>query len=368
MHAMNALPRLKRTLLFAGVFALLAMVFVPMPMDHGRGGGYRLIFDTSNTGIAFFQLLINVVFAALAGAIVASLPKRVLIAIGVCIAIAAAVIGETARVKHCWMLAQDYEGYAESWLSAANYKRPDEAARRARQWFLDAASNWRLAWQFDKAEQAKRKANDAAARMETIRQEAEAEVTRRAKQEELASREKEFSRQWEINAQRVMDAYPELRYENSLYSQAMRKVLSGNAVYSQRVDGFEQAYKIIVKQLPPPTGEAMPTSEFYGLLERLKVDVTPLPISTAPNAGIDLWQWKEEEKLIHDPIDYQRGKWTTGSGEAFVAAKFFERNLGDRKAELDALADQLGAQKRYTLIEKQKRDSIWWVRVFLYKR
>jgi hypothetical protein len=63
-----------------------------------------------------------------------------------------------------------------------------------------------------------------------------------------------------------------------------------------------------------------------------------------------------------------RGKWTTGAGQAFVVAKFFERNLGDRKADLDALADQLGAQKRYTLIEKQKRGGVWWVRVFLYKR
>jgi hypothetical protein len=37
--------RLRRTLLFAGVFALLAMIFVPMPRDHGRGGGYRLIIN-----------------------------------------------------------------------------------------------------------------------------------------------------------------------------------------------------------------------------------------------------------------------------------------------------------------------------------
>ena len=67
---------------------------------------------------------------------------------------------------------------------------------------------------------------------------------------------------------------------------------------------------------------------------------------------------KEEEKPIHDQIDYQRGKWTTGAGQAFVVAKFYERNLGDRKADLDALADQLGAQKRCTLIEKQKRGGI----------
>src|SRR2546430_6800664 len=72
--------KLRRTLLTAGVFALLAMVFVRMPTRHG--GGYRLILDTSDTSIAFLQLLVNVVFAALAGTIVANLSKRALYVIG----------------------------------------------------------------------------------------------------------------------------------------------------------------------------------------------------------------------------------------------------------------------------------------------
>jgi hypothetical protein len=76
----------------------------------------------------------------------------------------------------------------------------------------------------------------------------------------------------------------------------------------------------------------------------------------------------EEENLIHDSIDYQRGQWTTNWGKAFVMAKFFERNLGDGKGDLDALANQLGAQKHYVLIEKQKRGGVWWVRVFLYRQ
>jgi nucleoid-associated protein YgaU len=114
---------------------------------------------------------------------------------------------------------------------------------------------------------------------------------------------------------------------------------------------------------------------------------TPEPrkyVSTDPNAGFDpdvylasksgakdifdLVQWKEEEKLIHDRIDYQHGSWPTDIGEAFVFAKFFERNLGDRKAELDALAHQLGAQRRYTLIEKKKQGGVWLVLVFLYRQ
>ena len=81
--------KLRRTLLTAGVFALLAMVFVRMPTRHG--GGYRLILDTSDTSIAFLQLLVNVVFAALAGTIVANLSKRALYVIGGCIAACIAV-------------------------------------------------------------------------------------------------------------------------------------------------------------------------------------------------------------------------------------------------------------------------------------
>jgi hypothetical protein len=73
-------------------------------------------------------------------------------------------------------------------------------------------------------------------------------------------------------------------------------------------------------------------------------------LSTDPNAGFDpdsylarksgakdifdVVQWEEEEKLVHAPIDYQTG--TTGTDSAYVVAKFFERNLGDRKPELDA--------------------------------
>src|SRR5437867_1888478 len=65
------------------------MVFVPMPTRHG--GSYRLILDTSDTSIAFLQLLVNVVFAALAGTIVANLSKRALYVIGGCIAACIAV-------------------------------------------------------------------------------------------------------------------------------------------------------------------------------------------------------------------------------------------------------------------------------------
>ena len=62
------------------------MIYVPTPHR-----GYRLIFSSADTSIAFFQLLVNVVFAALLGAILVTIfvriPKRALYATARCIPI-----------------------------------------------------------------------------------------------------------------------------------------------------------------------------------------------------------------------------------------------------------------------------------------
>ena len=74
---------MKKTLIFATIFALLAMIYVPGAMHTYRGdnvgGGYRFIFDQYDTSIAFFQLLVNVLFASGLGALLAQVPKRFLI-------------------------------------------------------------------------------------------------------------------------------------------------------------------------------------------------------------------------------------------------------------------------------------------------
>jgi hypothetical protein len=110
------------------------------------------------------------------------------------------------------------------------------------------------------------------------------EAKRKEDLERRLAQEREFDRQWRINARKVMDAHPELRYEDSLYSLAMKKILSSNPVYSKRVDGYELAYKVIRKQLPAPSGAFMPTAEFYSLLENLKTDVAPaMPVVPKQN-------------------------------------------------------------------------------------
>ena len=68
--------KIRRTLLTAGVFALLAMIYVPTPAKPYHAAHYRFVFSQDDTSVAFFQLLVNVVFAALLGAILAAIiPK-----------------------------------------------------------------------------------------------------------------------------------------------------------------------------------------------------------------------------------------------------------------------------------------------------
>src|SRR5215831_13439994 len=63
--------RLGPVLFTAGVFALLALIYVPKAYY-----GYRLIFSQEDTSIAFFQLMLNVGFAALLGAILATIAQK----------------------------------------------------------------------------------------------------------------------------------------------------------------------------------------------------------------------------------------------------------------------------------------------------
>jgi hypothetical protein len=238
---------LGRTLFIAGVFALLAMIYVPTPHR-----GYRLIFSQGDTSIAFSQLLLNVGFAALLGAILA-ISKRARWASGCIVLVAIACFVAAGIGKRAWLKAEAEERYAD-----ASFVPPYSANEivRAQEHFRNAAVNWRLALQVEKAESAEARASGAAIEMNAT---------------QMRVAREEFTRQWKINADRVVESHPELGYENSLYSRAITKVLNSNLIYSQRVDGFELAYKVIMRQLPPPGG-LLPETEFYRLLDHLKTD------------------------------------------------------------------------------------------------
>jgi hypothetical protein len=135
-----------RTLLTAGVFALLAMIYVPTPHR-----GYRLIFSSGDTNIAFFQLLVNVAFAALLGAILATIiPKlpwwawRWIIGIAVISLLCIGAVAWRNFTEAAADRARFDEEFADSQLA---YHYPDAAKFTLR----NAARNWQLALRFDEA-------------------------------------------------------------------------------------------------------------------------------------------------------------------------------------------------------------------------
>ena len=139
-----------RALLTAGVFALLAMIYVPTPAQRFVHPGYRFIFSSEDTSIAFFQLLLNVGFAALLGAILAAIvpniSRRTLLLTAGCIAVVALGVGVFAFCQAAAIRAQVDEKNGEEVLVL----NPTDL-----QWtltkFRNAATNWRLALRFDEA-------------------------------------------------------------------------------------------------------------------------------------------------------------------------------------------------------------------------
>jgi hypothetical protein len=157
---------MRRTLFTAGVFALLAMAYVPTPHQ-----GYRLIFSQRDTSIAFFQLLVNVVFAALLGAILATiipkivtgvrrLPKWVWRGIGGIALIALFSVGAVAWWKFTEAAQRD-ERYANE-LFRGRHDVFNQAV--AEFYFRNAARNWRLALRFSEARRVENRIKETEAR------------------------------------------------------------------------------------------------------------------------------------------------------------------------------------------------------------
>jgi hypothetical protein len=300
--------RLRRTLLFAGLFALVAMVFVPSPRS-----GYRLIFDTSDTSVAFFQLLLNVTFAAVAGAIVANLSRRAVLGTVRIVAIIVLVLvgwaGFSVFRGQMEAKAESEEQAAESQIKNGDFEAAKEhllnaskywwwygwwnGARDARERAFDQQKMKKRAAVFlaqknevrasellektrnpfglfdrppnisdEKRKEAKQLLLDAAESWHNAGNTAEEQRVRAWEAKEPAvdpektrfAQEEKFNRQWMINAQKVIDAHPELRSQDSLSTdfQRLLQILQNNSVYWERVDGFEYAYKVMTKQAPEP--------------------------------------------------------------------------------------------------------------------
>ena len=115
------------------------MIYVPKAMHTYQGsnvgGGYRFIFDQRNTSVAFFQLLVNVLFASGLGALLVQVPKRFLIIGAMTVAVYVAVTSVTAVIcndrgndlirQHKYAEAAQAYHQAAIWWRAA--LRPDQA-------------------------------------------------------------------------------------------------------------------------------------------------------------------------------------------------------------------------------------------------
>jgi hypothetical protein len=136
------------------------MIYVPAPSQKHpfSRAHYRFIFSQDETGIAFFQLLVNVAFAALLGAILATivpkiatgvrrLPKRVWLGLGGLVLIALLIAAGVAW-SNLTEAAQRDERYADE-LLRARHDVFDQVV--AKSYFRNAAYNWRLALRFDEA-------------------------------------------------------------------------------------------------------------------------------------------------------------------------------------------------------------------------
>jgi hypothetical protein len=144
----------------AAIGALLAMSMVPY-VTRGRAGyhGYLPIYEIGGKAdVNVAQLVLNVSFAALAGALAANLPRRAVYLIAACLSVAAIATGIVAVVRiseasvvraQQSAVARAYsdERYADQLLRFARFQSPlqQEDVKKAKLYLLHAAENWNIA-------------------------------------------------------------------------------------------------------------------------------------------------------------------------------------------------------------------------------
>jgi hypothetical protein len=130
--------------------------------------------------------------------------------------------------------------------------------------------------------------------------------------------------------------------------------------------------QIIVQ--PDPTSERVKT-ELLARQQGYAIDWQENGVFGSRPVLVPLSQWneylaaknrKQEDEDCHKEMHLQRWDHGTNFGKTFMLGTFFERNLGDRKAEVDATAKQIGA-RFYKLWEHHKRGDIEEVKVVFYK-
>ena len=172
------------------MFALLSMIYVPRPAYQltswwrGHPAHYSFIFSQEDTRIAFSQLLVNVGFAALLGAILATvwtkMSRRALYVIGGCIGLVAAAWftydAWDKNAHEACSRAEADEAFADKLISDAGrwqnviasvqYSAQEIAQKvaafraLAKEKRLLAADNWHIALDFAKEKRARERAQE----------------------------------------------------------------------------------------------------------------------------------------------------------------------------------------------------------------
>jgi hypothetical protein len=129
------------------------MIYVSTPRH-----GYRFIFSQEDTSIALFQLMVNVVFAALIGTLVANLPRRGFYWLAAFLTLAAVAAGIVAimQIREASIVqaqrsaaacAYSDEQYADRLLQYSQFQSPlqQQNVKKAKLYLLHAAENWHIA-------------------------------------------------------------------------------------------------------------------------------------------------------------------------------------------------------------------------------
>jgi hypothetical protein len=356
--------RLRRTLLGAGIGALLAMSMVPYVKGHRYASerGYLPIYEIGGRAdVNVAQLVLNVSFAALIGALASNLSRRA-------VARMLWAAGPVAVVLAIWagflVFQEQMKAHAESEESTATFEIQNGDFIHAKEHLPKASNYWWWKGWWDGARSARERASD------DVGMKKQAAVFRAQKNEECA---RQLLRNVfvQVDPKKSAEAFLDAPYpSDDKVTEAKRLLLdaaenwhvAGNTAEEERVRAWEKNVKTL-----PSWAETVP------------VERSSKYLSTDPNAGVEeakaaseqqraLQQWESEEEQCREPFPYPPHKWThvTQFGKTSAIIKFRERKAGDRKKELEGYTKAIGA-KFYKEWSRVRQGDADWVEVVFYK-
>src|SRR5262245_9189301 len=237
-HSSNP-SRLRRTLGGAAIGALLAMVFVPC-----MGHGYEPIFNAAKYRINVAQLILNVSFATLVGALASNFSRRAWRALSW-------TAGSVALVLTAWLgfstFQQQMKAGAEREERIANGAILNGSFGVAKEHLLKASNYWWWRGWWDGARSARERAFDEqemkkklSAQIQAERMEAEKAAVFRAQTDEVRARQLLRGESWN-NYHPSDESVTEAK--QLLLEAAEAWHIAGNSAEEQRVRGWETNIK-----------------------------------------------------------------------------------------------------------------------------